>query len=163
MKVCFVPYSLMKINPTSWLIQATKLKAQTALVKSRDLHWSLIATRDHKELQLSALRSVVVADGANPWSLSSCDQFLATFQPMGLNPTALCPCAGAPETGTLAIRRLPKDDDSTNNNGSADTTSNPPSSGRGVLSMWALSHEVVRVDQENSLTSLTLQVLFSCN
>ena len=29
--------------------------------------------------------------------------------------------------------------------------------GRGVLSMQALSHGVVRVDNENSLTSLTLQ------
>ena len=29
--------------------------------------------------------------------------------------------------------------------------------GRGVLSMSGLSHGVVRVDQENSLTSLTLQ------
>lgn len=157
MKVYFVPYSLMKINPTLWLVQATKLKAQTALVKSRDLHWSLIATRDHKELKLQALRSIIVADGANPWSLSSCDQFLTTFQPMGLNPNALCPCAGAPETGTLAIRRLLKEEDTTINNNRTSTT-NPPSSGRGVLSMWALSHEVVRVDQENSLTSLTLQV-----
>lgn len=31
------------------------------------------------------------------------------------------------------------------------------STGRGVLSMAGLSHGVVRVDQENSLTSLTLQ------
>ena len=31
------------------------------------------------------------------------------------------------------------------------------STGRGVLSMSALSHGVIRVDQENSLTSLTLQ------
>ena len=30
-------------------------------------------------------------------------------------------------------------------------------SGRGVLSMQGLSHGVVRVDSENSLTSLTLQ------
>ena len=29
--------------------------------------------------------------------------------------------------------------------------------GRGVLSMSGLSHGVVRVDQDNSLTSLTLQ------
>jgi hypothetical protein len=29
--------------------------------------------------------------------------------------------------------------------------------GRGVLSMSALSYGVIRVDQENSLTSLTLQ------
>lgn len=31
-------------------------------------------------------------------------------------------------------------------------------SGRGILSMAALSHSVVRVDKENSLNSLTLQV-----
>lgn len=31
------------------------------------------------------------------------------------------------------------------------------STGRGVLSMSALSYGVIRVDQENSLTSLTLQ------
>lgn len=35
--------------------------------------------------------------------------------------------------------------------------SGPQSSGRGVLSMSGLSYGVVRVDQENSLTSLTLQ------
>lgn len=80
MRVQFVPYSLMKINPTSWLMQITKQRAQNALVKSRDLHWSLIATRDHNDLQLSSLKSIVVADGANPWSLSSCDQFLNVFQ-----------------------------------------------------------------------------------
>lgn len=34
-------------------------------------------------------------------------------------------------------------------------------SGRGVLSMSALSYSVVRMDQENSLTSLTLQVKIS--
>lgn len=33
----------------------------------------------------------------------------------------------------------------------------PVSCGRGVLSMSALSYGVIRVDQENSLTSLTLQ------
>lgn len=38
------------------------------------------------------------------------------------------------------------------------TSSGTGSSGRGILSMAALSHSVVRVDKENSLTSLTLQV-----
>uniref|UniRef100_A0A0N4YVX4 Disco-interacting protein 2 (inferred by orthology to a D. melanogaster protein) n=1 Tax=Nippostrongylus brasiliensis TaxID=27835 RepID=A0A0N4YVX4_NIPBR len=37
------------------------------------------------------------------------------------------------------------------------TSSGSGSSGRGILSMAALSHSVVRVDKENSLTSLTLQ------
>lgn len=82
MRVVFVPYSLMKINPASWMVQATKLQgffyfkflqrhspclASVALVKSRDLHWALLATRDHKDVNFSALKSLVVADGANPW------------------------------------------------------------------------------------------------
>jgi hypothetical protein len=35
--------------------------------------------------------------------------------------------------------------------------SGPNASGRGVLSMQGLSHGVVRVDNDDSLTSLTLQ------
>uniref|UniRef100_A0A915E6R1 AMP-dependent synthetase/ligase domain-containing protein n=1 Tax=Ditylenchus dipsaci TaxID=166011 RepID=A0A915E6R1_9BILA len=160
MRVHFVPYSLMKINPTSWLAQVTKHQASAALVKSRDLHWSLMATRDHKELQLQSLRSIVVADGCNPWSLSSCDQFISVFQPMGLQPNVLCPCAGSPETGIVAMRR-PALQETTTANGNGNATSSQTtsvcSSGRGILSMLALSHSVVRVDEENSLTSLTLQ------
>ncbi|VDM91385.1 unnamed protein product [Litomosoides sigmodontis] len=173
LRVIFVPYSLMKINPASWMLTVTKYQAKTALVKSRDLHWALLATRDHKEINLSSLRSILVADGANPWSLSSCDQFSSIFQSRGLKPDAVCPCAGSSETGTVSLRstqmmkswwieimrlyastkvlwlRLsrsrPCTDRSLHN------------SGRGVLSMSALSYSVVRVDQENSLTSLTLQ------
>lgn len=58
-------------------------RASVAIVKSRDLHWGLLATRDHKEISLSSLRMLLVADGANPWSLSSCDQFLSVFQSKG--------------------------------------------------------------------------------
>lgn len=54
-----------------------------AIVKSRDLHWGLLATKDHKEISLSSIRLLLVADGANPWSLSSCDQFLSVFQMKG--------------------------------------------------------------------------------
>ncbi|KHN79066.1 Disco-interacting protein 2 -like protein C [Toxocara canis] len=144
LRVIFVPYSLMKINPASWMLMVTRYQAKSALVKSRDLHWGLLATRDHKDINLSSLRSVLVADGANPWSLSSCDQFTAAFQSKGLRPDALCPCAGSSETGTISLRRP----------STPDTASN---TARGVLSMSALSHSVVRVDQENSLTSLTLQ------
>uniref|UniRef100_A0A158P740 AMP-binding domain-containing protein n=1 Tax=Angiostrongylus cantonensis TaxID=6313 RepID=A0A158P740_ANGCA len=139
MRVVFVPYSLMKINPASWMLMTTKLQASVALVKSRDLHWGLLATRDHKDVNLSSLRSLVVADGANPWSLSSCDQFAAVFAAHGLRAEAMCPCSGSSETGTISLR------------------SGSGSSGRGILSMAALSHSVVRVDKENSLTSLTLQ------
>ncbi|KAK5969308.1 Disco-interacting protein 2 C [Trichostrongylus colubriformis] len=143
MRVVFVPYSLMKINPASWMLQATKLQASVALVKSRDLHWGLLATRDHKDVNLSSLRSLLVADGANPWSLSSCDQFAATFAAHGLRSEAMCPCSGSSETGTISLRKR--------------SAAGSGSSGRGILSMAALSHSVVRVDKENSLTSLTLQ------
>jgi hypothetical protein len=84
-----------------------------------------------------------VADGANPWSLSSCDQFLSVFQAKGLRPDAICPCASSSEALTVSVRRP----------GRAGSNS----TGRGVLSMSGLSFGVVRVDQENSLTSLTLQ------
>ncbi|CAB3408565.1 unnamed protein product [Caenorhabditis bovis] len=146
MRVIFVPYSLMKMNPASWMHMVTKYQATTALVKSRDLHWALLATRDHKDINLSSLRALLVADGANPWSLSSCDAFVSAFTgaPYNLRPDAMCPCAGSSETGTISIRRR----------GNSTLGSQ---SGRGVLSMSALSHCVVRVDQENSLTSLTLQ------
>uniref|UniRef100_A0A915MQ83 AMP-dependent synthetase/ligase domain-containing protein n=1 Tax=Meloidogyne javanica TaxID=6303 RepID=A0A915MQ83_MELJA len=77
MRVIFVPYSLLKINPTCWLLQATQQSAQFALVKSRDLHWSLLAVRDHSQLQLGSLERILVSDSANPWALSSCDQFCA--------------------------------------------------------------------------------------
>lgn len=40
--------------------------AQTALVKSRDMHWSLLAQRGQRDVSLSSLRMLIVADGANP-------------------------------------------------------------------------------------------------
>ena len=53
----------------------------------------------------------------------------------------------------MAIRRpVPA---ATSGNGSVVT--NGQNTGRGVLSMSGLSYGVIRVDQENSLTSLTLQ------
>lgn len=187
MRVYFVPYSLMKVSPTLWLVQTTKYQATTALVKSRDLHWSLMAltgsgnstiSHMHKDLiNLVTLRAIVVADGANPWSLSSCDQFINSFKSLGLRSDVICPCAGSPETGTVALRRpslllsnLNNSDiiencdnnfqQSNDNNREVASNTLPPRSGRGILSMLALSHSVVRVDQENSLTSLILQVIF---
>ena len=61
----------------------------------------------------------------------------------GLRPDAMCPCASSPEGLTVSIRRPGRE--------------GVNATGRGVLSMSGLSHGVVRVDQENSLTSLTLQ------
>ncbi|XP_047738270.1 disco-interacting protein 2 homolog C isoform X3 [Hyalella azteca] len=143
MHVIFIPYSVMKVNPASWMHMITKFKASIAIVKSRDLHWGLLATKDHKDISLHSLRLLLVADGANPWSLSSCDQFLSVFQSKGLRPDAICPCAASPQALTVSVRRP----------GHGGSTA----VGRGVLSMQGLSYGVVRVDQENSLTSLTLQ------
>ncbi|XP_063986647.1 disco-interacting protein 2 homolog A isoform X3 [Diachasmimorpha longicaudata] len=143
MHVIFIPYALMKVNPASWMQMITKHRASVAVVKSRDLHWGLLATKDHKDISLSSLRLLLVADGANPWSLSSCDQFLSVFQSKGLRPDAVCPCASSSEALTVSVRRP----------GRAGVNA----TGRGVLSMSGLSYGVVRVDQENSLTSLTLQ------
>uniref|UniRef100_A0A1B6LJF6 AMP-dependent synthetase/ligase domain-containing protein n=1 Tax=Graphocephala atropunctata TaxID=36148 RepID=A0A1B6LJF6_9HEMI len=143
MHVVFIPYALMKVNPASWMQMITKYRASVAVVKSRDLHWGLLATKDHKDISLSSLRLLLVGDGANPWSLSSCDQFLSVFQAKGLRPDAVCPCASSSECLTVSVRRP----------GRAGVNA----TGRGVLSMSGLSFGVVRVDQENSLTSLTLQ------
>ncbi|XP_012527724.2 disco-interacting protein 2 homolog A isoform X5 [Monomorium pharaonis] len=143
MHVIFIPYALMKVNPASWMQMITKHRASVAVVKSRDLHWGLLATKDHKDVSLATLRLLLVADGANPWSLSSCDQFLSVFQSKGLRPDAVCPCASSSEALTVSVRRP----------GRAGVNA----TGRGVLSMSGLSYGVVRVDQENSLTSLTLQ------
>lgn len=146
MHVLFIPYALMKLRPSAWLQLITRHRASCCLAKSRDLHWGLLATKDHKEISLTSLRMLLVADGANPWSLSSCDQFLQVFRDKGLRADAICPCASSSELFTVALRRPGR--------GSSHSQS---ATGRGVLSMAALSHGVVRVDSEDSLTSLTLQ------
>ncbi|XP_050312382.1 disco-interacting protein 2 [Anthonomus grandis grandis] len=143
MHVIYIPYALMKANPASWMQMITKYRASVAIVKSRDLHWGLLATKDHKDINLASLRMLLVADGANPWSLSSCDQFLSVFSGKGLRADAICPSASSSECLTVSVRRPGR--------GGVNAT------GRGVLSMQGLSYGVVRVDQENSLTSLTLQ------
>lgn len=143
MHMIYVPYSIMKINPSIWLTSISKYKASIALVKSRDMHWGLMAAKDHKDVNLTSLRMLLIADSSNPWSLSSCDSFLDAFQSKGLKAESIITSSGTSETLTLSIRRPNR--------------SGPQSSGRGVLSMSGLSYGVVRVDQENSLTSLTLQ------
>lgn len=42
------------------------LSAKVACVKSRDMHWALVAHRDQRDINLSSLRMLIVADGANP-------------------------------------------------------------------------------------------------
>lgn len=140
----------MKLRPSSWMQLITKYRTSCCLVKSRDLHWGLLATKDHKDINLSSLRMLLVADGANPWSLSSCDQFLSVFSAKGLRSDAICPCASSSEIFTVSLRRPGRTNLAYN-------TQNTATTGRGVLSMAALSHGVVRVDSEDSLTSLTLQ------
>lgn len=47
------------------------LTARVALVKCRDLHWAMMAHKDQKDTNLSSIRMLIVADGANPCE-SSC-------------------------------------------------------------------------------------------
>ncbi|XP_041099601.1 disco-interacting protein 2 homolog C-like isoform X5 [Polyodon spathula] len=143
MHVISIPYSLMKVNPLSWIQKVCQYKAKVACVKSRDMHWALVAHRDQRDVNLCSLRMLIVADGSNPWSISSCDAFLNVFQSKGLRPEVICPCASSPEALTVAIRR-PTDD-----------SNQPP--GRGVLSMQGLSYGVIRVDSEEKLSVLTVQ------
>ncbi|CAG09279.1 unnamed protein product, partial [Tetraodon nigroviridis] len=143
MHVISIPYSLMKVNPLSWIQKVHLYKARVAVVKSRDMHWSLLAQRDQRDISLGSLRMLIVADGANPWSISSCDAFLNVFQARGLRPEVICPCASSSEAMTVAIRRPPEMD--------------VPPPGKAVLSMSGLSHSVIRVDTEEKLSVLTVQ------
>ncbi|XP_051715470.1 disco-interacting protein 2 homolog A isoform X4 [Oryctolagus cuniculus] len=143
MHVVSIPYALMKVNPLSWIQKVCSYKAQVALVKSRDMHWSLLAQRGQRDVSLSSLRMLIVADGANPWSISSCDAFLNVFQSRGLRPEVICPCASSSEALTVAIRRPP------------DLGGPPPR--KAVLSMSGLSYGVIRVDTEEKLSVLTVQ------
>uniref|UniRef100_A0A8C0HVJ7 Disco interacting protein 2 homolog A n=1 Tax=Balaenoptera musculus TaxID=9771 RepID=A0A8C0HVJ7_BALMU len=143
MHVVSIPYALMKANPLSWIQKVCAYKARAALVKSRDMHWSLLAQRGQRGVSLSSLRLLIVADGANPWSISSCDAFLNVFQARGLRPEVICPCASSPEALTVAIRRPP------------DLGGPPPR--RAVLSMSGLSHGVIRLDAEEKLSVLAVQ------
>ncbi|XP_065052203.1 disco-interacting protein 2-like isoform X2 [Rhopilema esculentum] len=143
MHVIYVPPSVIQQSPAMWMMMASKYKASACLVTSKELHWSLHATRDHREVNFSNLRMLLLADRANPWSLSACDTFLSAFEGKGLRPEVLCPCAYSPETLTIAIRRTSRADCG--------------SSGRGILSLTGLSHGVVRVDKEGSITALILQ------
>ena len=40
--------------------------ASVAVVKSRDMHWGLLAQKDHKDISFASLRLLLIADGANP-------------------------------------------------------------------------------------------------
>ncbi|KAM4626429.1 disco-interacting protein 2 homolog A isoform 2-T2 [Discoglossus pictus] len=143
MHVVSIPYALMKVNPLSWIQKVSAYKARVALVKSRDMHWSLLAQREQRDVSLSSLRMLIVADGANPWSISSCDAFLNVFQSRGLRPEVISPCASSSEALTLSMRRPP------------DLGGLP--AGKAVLSMNGLSYGVIRADTEEKLSALTVQ------
>nr|XP_021329789.1 disco-interacting protein 2 homolog B-A isoform X3 [Danio rerio] len=138
-----VPYAVMKACPLSWVQRVHIHKARVALVKCRDLHWAMMAHRDQRDTSLASLRMLIVADGANPWSVSSCDAFLNVFQAHGLKPEVICPCATSPEAMTVAIRRP--------------GISGAPLPARAVLSMTGLSHGVIRVNTEDKNSALTVQ------
>ncbi|MEE6471871.1 hypothetical protein FKM82_009403 [Ascaphus truei] len=143
MNTISVPYSVMKACPLSWVQRVHANKARIAVVKCRDLHWAMIAHREQKDISLASLRMLIVTDGANPWSVSSCDAFLSLFQNYGLKPEAICPCATSPEAMTVAIRRpgIP----------------GAPLPGRAILSMNGLSYGVIRVNTEDKNSALTVQ------
>ncbi|XP_036400587.1 disco-interacting protein 2 homolog A-like [Megalops cyprinoides] len=143
MHVISIPYSLMKVNPLSWIQKVHTYTATVAVVKSRDMHWSLLTQREQRDVSLSSLRMLIVADGASPWSISSCDAFLNVFQARGLRPEVICPSASSAEAMTVAIRRPPE--------------MGVPPPGKAVLSMSGLSYSVIRVDTEEKLSVLTLQ------
>ncbi|XP_034001484.1 disco-interacting protein 2 homolog C-like [Trematomus bernacchii] len=159
MHVISVPYSLMKVNPLSWIQKVCQYKAKVACVKSRDMHWALVAHKDQKDINLSSLRMLLVADGSNPWSISSCDAFLNVFQTKGLRADVICPCASSPEALTVAIRSaqhtLTLSGPVDSKGRPVEDSSQPP--GRGVLSMQGLTYGVVRVDTEERLSVLTVQ------
>uniref|UniRef100_A0A8D0HMQ4 Disco interacting B n=1 Tax=Sphenodon punctatus TaxID=8508 RepID=A0A8D0HMQ4_SPHPU len=141
--VISVPYSVMKTCPLSWVQRVHAHKAKVALVKCRDLNWAMMAHRDQRDVSLSSLRMLIVTDGANPWSVSSCDAFLSLFQSHGLKPEAICPCATSPEAMTVAIRRP--------------GVPGAPLPGRAILSMNGLSYSVIRVNTEDKNSALTVQ------
>ncbi len=149
MQIIFIPTSILKSQPSSWLLSITKYHITTAIVRSRDMHWAVLAIREMNNvstaINLSSLRLLLISDGSNPWSLTAVDTFLSTFLPRGLQSDCCCPCSYSSETLTLSIRRQ------------YHSSSSVHQSGRGILSMHALSYGVVRVDQDNSLTSLTIQ------
>lgn len=100
MHVIYVPPSVLKNSPAMWLQMVTKHRgmrqskwhlfkfaktmweeffkfsffmstATCALVSSRDLHWSLHASKDVKDINLSTIRMLLLADRANPCELTS--------------------------------------------------------------------------------------------
>ena len=66
----FLPPSFTSLTPVS------PLTASLAIVKSRDMHWGLMAQKEHKGINLGSLRMLLVADGANPCKLTHSSTFM---------------------------------------------------------------------------------------
>ncbi|CAF1556177.1 unnamed protein product, partial [Adineta steineri] len=102
MQVIFIPTSILKSQPSSWLLSISKYHITTAIVRSRDMHWAVLALREMTNISttinLSSLRLLLISDGSNPWSLTAVDTFLSTFVSRGLRSDCCCPCSYSSET-----------------------------------------------------------------
>lgn len=74
-------HNVSDVSPSVWNDKFSRLTAviwtgdvlfpaKVACVKSRDMHWALVAHRDQRDVNLSSLRMLVVADGSNPCKLT---------------------------------------------------------------------------------------------
>ncbi|XP_063679406.1 disco-interacting protein 2 homolog C-like isoform X7 [Bolinopsis microptera] len=136
----FIPPLLSRNHPAAWLQVITKHKAQFAVTSSRAMLNALKVTQMPKDINLACLEMILVSDGYQPWTVYTCDSFQSSLQTKGLDPAAMCPCAYSPNSLTFALRR-PRSD----------------IGHRGVLSLSALSYNVVKYDEDANLTSLSLQ------
>ena len=145
MHVIFVPPHVLHTQPASWIQMAYKYKASCILTSSRALAGciQMANLKEMNNVNLETIRMILLADGANPWSLATSDAFVDAYSGKNLSKETVCPCAGSPEALTVSLRRPIK---------SATNTT-----GRGVMSIHGLSHGVVRVEEPGTMTSLTLQ------
>ena len=145
--VCILP-QLARNNPLVWLHSLGKSKATVTIASSAVLMAS--SQRNHKELRdvsLEHIRALVVADGTSPWSLNATDTFQEVFKGRGFQPEMFCPCASSSETLSMSLRRP------------GASHGRAPATGRGIMSISGLSYGVVRVEEQSSLSSVTLQDL----
>jgi len=106
MHVYSIPYSLMKINPISWMQIVTKYQASIVLAKSRDLHWTLsVNSKQINNVDMKTVRMMLISDGANPWSIGACELFVMEHEKRNLDKKVVCPCSWSPEALTVSVRR----------------------------------------------------------
>uniref|UniRef100_A0A673JIS1 Disco-interacting protein 2 homolog C-like n=1 Tax=Sinocyclocheilus rhinocerous TaxID=307959 RepID=A0A673JIS1_9TELE len=97
--VVSVPYALMKVNPLSWIQKVCQYKAKVVCVKSRDLHWALMAYKEQSDTNMSSLRMLLIADGSNPCECVNDES----------NPLECAPQEGSPKPagrGVLSMTNL---------------------------------------------------------